>query len=78
MKELAHDANYSVAYNALEMFVDYTTNAAALRELLFSDSLNVDLRLRAGGVLRDRGRVDPAADALLEQLEGERYGYSDD
>jgi HEAT repeat protein len=78
MKELAHDANYSVAYNALEMFVDYTNNMAALRELLFSDSLNIDLRLRAGGVLRDRGRADPTADALLEQLEGERYGYDDD
>jgi HEAT repeat protein len=77
MKELAHDPNYSVAYNALEMFVDYTTNAAALRELLFSDTLNIDLRLRAGNVLRDRGRADPTADALLEQLEGERYGYDD-
>jgi HEAT repeat protein len=78
MKELAHDSNYSVAYNALETFMDYSSDTAALRELLFSESLNVDLRLRAGSVLRDRGRADPAADALLEQLEGERYGYSDD
>jgi HEAT repeat protein len=78
MKELTHDSNYSVAYNALEVFVDYTDNAAALRELLFSETLNVDLRLRAGDVLRARGRTDPAAAALLDQLEGDRYGYSDD
>lgn len=78
MKELAHDSSYNVAYNALEMFVDYSDNAAALREILMNESVQIDLRLRAGGVLRDRGRADPTAAAMLEQLEGERYGYDDE
>lgn len=77
-KELAHDPNYSVAYNALEMFVDYSDNPSALREIFMNESVNVDLRLRAGSVLRDRGRADATVAALLEQLEGERYGYPDE
>lgn len=78
LKELAHDPNYSVAYNALEMFVDYADNPAALCEIFMNESVNVDLRLRAGSVLRDRGRADATVAALLEQLEGERYGYPDE
>lgn len=78
MKELAHDPNYNVAYNALEMFVDYSDNAAALREILMSESVNIDLRLRAGNVLRERGRADAGAISMLEQLEAQRYGYYDE
>lgn len=78
MLELSRDSDYNVAYNALETFVDYSDNPAALQQILTNASVNIDLRLRAGNVLRERGRLDPALASLLEQLESQRYGYAVD
>lgn len=77
MRELARDSNDNVAYSALETFVDYSNNQQALRDIVSSATVNIDLRLRAGNALRERGRLDPAMTAVLEQLEAERYGHVD-
>jgi HEAT repeat protein len=77
MLELTRDPNYNVAYNALETFVDYSDNPAALQQILTNTNVQVDLRLRAGSVLRERGRLDAGLTSMLEQLESDRYGYAD-